>query len=122
MFRREPGDPLTESDFMLRSLLSVAIASISVVAFAEFPSLPEGVTSAGGATIGNHFYMYGGHTGPAHEYSVDMQSDAFRRLDLASNVEVGRAAVGSEAARTCPGGSQGTSLPHGRLHSRQQSR
>jgi N-acetylneuraminic acid mutarotase len=69
---------------MLRSLLSVAIASMSVAAFAEFPSLPEGVTSAGGATIGNHFYMYGGHTGPAHEYSVDMQSDAFRRLDLAS--------------------------------------
>ncbi|MCA9138409.1 MAG: hypothetical protein KDB00_16675 [Planctomycetales bacterium] len=44
--------------------------------------LPEELTSFGAAIAGGKLYVYGGHTGAAHSYSVDEQSDRFWCLDL----------------------------------------
>ncbi len=49
---------------------------------ANLPDLPEELTSFGAAIAGNHLYVYGGHTGDAHSYSTDEQSDRFWSVDL----------------------------------------
>ena len=49
---------------------------------AAFPNLPEELTSFGAAIADHHLYVYGGHTGDAHSYSTDEQSDRFWSLDL----------------------------------------
>ena len=46
------------------------------------PDLPEELTSFGAAITGGKLYVYGGHTGSAHSYSVEEQSNRFRCLDL----------------------------------------
>lgn len=46
------------------------------------PELPETLTSFGGAIAGNVLYVYGGHTGDAHSYSVAEQSNRFYALSL----------------------------------------
>lgn len=46
------------------------------------PHPPEQLTSFGAAIAGGKLYLYGGHTGTAHTYSIDEQSDGFYRLDL----------------------------------------
>lgn len=46
--------------------------------------LPETLTSFGGAIAGQKIYVYGGHTGNAHSYSIEEQSNRFWSLDLAS--------------------------------------
>lgn len=51
-------------------------------AVSSLPDLPEGVTSFGAAITGDWLYVYGGHTGRAHRYSIEGQSNAFRRLNL----------------------------------------
>ncbi len=48
----------------------------------EWPALPKGVTSFGGAVDGDALYVYGGHYGSAHEYYREEQSGDFYRLDL----------------------------------------
>ncbi len=48
----------------------------------RFPDLPECVTSFGAAIAGDHLYVYGGHTGEAHEYARDTQAHTLRRLHL----------------------------------------
>ena len=48
------------------------------------PDLPEELTSFGAAIAGEKLYVYGGHTGSAHSYSVDEQSNRFWCLDLAN--------------------------------------
>lgn len=53
-----------------------------VVAPADFPPLPRGVTSFGGAVAGDSLYIYGGNYGGAHEYSREDQSGDLWRLDL----------------------------------------
>jgi len=45
--------------------------------------LPEELTSFGAAIADNKLFVYGGHTGDAHSYSVEEQSDRFWCLDLA---------------------------------------
>ena len=45
-------------------------------------SLPETVTSFGAATSGDWLYAFGGHKGERHEYSVEMVSGSFQRLNL----------------------------------------
>lgn len=35
----------------------------------NFEELPEGVASFGAATLGEHIYVYSGHTGKTHSYS-----------------------------------------------------
>ena len=44
--------------------------------------LPQPVTSFGAAVVNNGLYMYGGHTGSAHSYSTEEQSNELTRLDL----------------------------------------
>ncbi len=41
------------------------------------PDLPEPLTSFGAAIAGGNLYVYGGHTGSAHSYSTEEQSDRF---------------------------------------------
>ncbi|HEY6565524.1 MAG TPA: hypothetical protein VIY86_13630 [Pirellulaceae bacterium] len=48
----------------------------------QFADLPVGLTSFGAAVLGDNLYVYGGHTGEAHAYSVAEQSGELRRLRL----------------------------------------
>ncbi|MCC9603639.1 hypothetical protein LOC67_24080 [Stieleria sp. JC731] len=47
--------------------------------------LPEELTSFGAAYCDGKIYVYGGHTGEAHSYSIDEQSDRLWSLDLTDN-------------------------------------
>jgi N-acetylneuraminic acid mutarotase len=47
-----------------------------------YPKIPETVTSFGGAVANNSLYIYGGHTGRAHEYYSEAQANTLWRLDL----------------------------------------
>ncbi|TWT74315.1 Kelch repeat-containing protein [Allorhodopirellula solitaria] len=49
---------------------------------ANLPELPENLTSFGAAIADGKLYVYGGHTGGAHSYSKEEQSDRFWSLDL----------------------------------------
>ena len=49
---------------------------------ARLAPLPEAVTSFGAIRCGTALYVYGGHTGPAHTYSQEGQSDRLLKLEL----------------------------------------
>ncbi len=49
----------------------------------EYPPLPETVTSFGAALIEDVLYVYGGHTGRAHQYYQEGQAKTLWRLNLA---------------------------------------
>lgn len=51
-------------------------------AVSGWPDLSKGVTSFGGAILGDSLYVYGGHYGTAHEYYQEEQSGDFYRLNL----------------------------------------
>lgn len=57
-------------------------SNVSIVP-SELAELPEELTSFGGAIAGGKLYVYGGHTGSAHSYSTEEQSDRLWSLDLA---------------------------------------
>jgi hypothetical protein len=75
-----------------------ALASIALASFAAFTGqevsyadsaekfaaaeLPLTLTSFGAARLGDKVYVYGGHTGEAHSYSNDQQSNQLLSLDL----------------------------------------
>lgn len=44
--------------------------------------MPEAVTSFGAATAGDWLYVFGGHKGERHDYSVEMVKGSFYRLNL----------------------------------------
>lgn len=48
----------------------------------NLPDLPEELTSFGGIISDQNVYVYGGHTGTAHTYSNEEQSNRFWRLSL----------------------------------------
>ncbi|MCI0747165.1 MAG: hypothetical protein L0Y58_17315 [Verrucomicrobia subdivision 3 bacterium] len=48
----------------------------------NFTTLPETVTSFGAVTAEGWLYVFGGHKGERHEYSADMVSGSFHRLQL----------------------------------------
>lgn len=48
----------------------------------RFPALPEAITSFGAAVSDGWLYVYGGNTGKTHQYSSELQSNHFRRLNL----------------------------------------
>lgn len=50
----------------------------------DLPELPRGITSFGGAVIGDTIFVYGGNYGSAHEYSKEGQSGDLWSLNLAS--------------------------------------
>src|SRR6478736_7770086 len=49
---------------------------------APLAPLPETVTSFGAVTAGDWLYAFGGHKGERHEYSIEMVSGSFQRLNL----------------------------------------
>lgn len=59
--------------------LQIPAASTKV---ASLQDLPLPVTSFGAAVVGDSLYMYGGHTGGAHSYSTEEQSNKLTKLDL----------------------------------------
>ena len=70
-------------------LASLIVVSMTVVASGEkiaeaaaestSQQLPEAVASFGAATLDGWIYVYGGHTGTAHDHSKDNLSQSFRR-------------------------------------------
>jgi len=48
----------------------------------SYPPLPEAVSCFGGIVADGSVYVYGGHTGKAHNYSTATVSGKFHRLDL----------------------------------------
>ena len=54
----------------------------SPAAASGLPDLPFGITSFGAALLGQNIYVCEGQLGPAHEYSLEGQSDRLLRLDL----------------------------------------
>ncbi len=60
----------------------VAADSTAKVNLTDLPALPEELTSFGAAIAGDQMYVYGGHTGNAHSYSIAEQSNRLWRLDL----------------------------------------
>lgn len=50
----------------------------------EHLPLPEGITSFGGAIMDGKLYLYGGHRGRPHHYSIQGQSNQLLCLDLTS--------------------------------------
>ncbi|WP_157605101.1 hypothetical protein [Schlesneria paludicola] len=65
------------------SLAEDSFAVTSTVPGTVFPALDPGITSFGGAIIGDELYVYGGHFGQPHHYSMEGQSDRLLRLNLA---------------------------------------
>jgi len=47
-----------------------------------YPEIAEAVTSFGAARIDDSLFIYGGHTGDAHDYWNESQSNSLSRLDL----------------------------------------
>ena len=64
--------------------VSVDPASGASVRPSGLPDLPEELTSFGAAVAGEILFVYGGHTGNAHSYSKEEQSDRLWALDLAA--------------------------------------
>ncbi|MES2790270.1 MAG: kelch repeat-containing protein [Planctomycetota bacterium] len=58
-------------------------AQPAAAAAVRFPALPEPITSFGAAVADGWLYVYGGNTGKTHQYSAELQSNHFRRLNLA---------------------------------------
>lgn len=48
----------------------------------RYPPIPETVTSFGAAIAGDALYVYGGHTGDAHQYHAKAQANTLRRIEL----------------------------------------
>lgn len=48
----------------------------------SYAPLPFEITSFGAARVGDHIFTYGGHTGAAHSYSTEEQSNQLQSLDL----------------------------------------
>lgn len=70
---------------MLRTPTGLTAVLVPPPATAETPRLPDlpaPLSSFGAAVAGGHVYVYGGHSGPAHNYSTETTQGAFRRLDL----------------------------------------
>lgn len=57
-------------------------AELKPVSGPALPKLPEAISSFGAAVAGDALYVYGGHTGGAHEHSKDNLSLRFSRLRL----------------------------------------
>ncbi len=54
------------------------------VSHRALPALPFAITSFGAARVGESIYVYGGHTGDAHAYWHEGQSNKLMRMDLES--------------------------------------
>ena len=57
------------------------------IARIKWPPLPKAITSFGAEALDGQVYVYGGHTGKAHDYSVETTLGDFMRLKLAEGAE-----------------------------------
>lgn len=64
-----------------------AATSAHLVESHNYPDLPLAITSFGAAIVGDQLFAYGGHTGEAHSYSDEEQSNQLFQLDLAHPTE-----------------------------------
>ena len=67
---------------IITGLILVSAAVPSSAAAPAYPDLPVGITSFGAAVVGDHVYVYGGHSGRAHNYSTETTRGDLLRLDL----------------------------------------
>lgn len=58
------------------------LPSVSRTSTEKFDDLPFEITSFGAVRVGDTAWVYGGHTGNAHSYSTEEQSDKLLALDL----------------------------------------
>jgi len=67
---------------MIRTILLAGLLASPGLLTAAPPPLPKAVTSFGAATCDGTVYIYGGHTGKAHDYSKATVSNSMWRLSL----------------------------------------
>lgn len=72
----------------------------------SFPELPHGVTSFGGAVIGDFFFAYGGYLEAAHHYYDDGQSKRLLRISISRPTEWEEVAQGPPRTGTALVGHQ----------------
>ncbi|MBA4031902.1 MAG: hypothetical protein C0478_13570 [Planctomyces sp.] len=63
-------------------LIKPATPAAKPAATSALPALPKGITSFGGAIVGDVVYVYGGHMGGAHHYAKGELSTELWSLDL----------------------------------------
>lgn len=63
-------------------VLGLAIQPANAQESRSYAPLPFEITSFGAARVGDHIFTYGGHTGAAHSYSTEEQSNQLQALDL----------------------------------------
>lgn len=68
----------------LTGLVAVSLTASSFAAPTAYPDLPAAISSFGAAVVGDHVYVYGGHSGKAHNYSTETTRGEFCRLNLKS--------------------------------------
>ena len=66
------------------STVAVHIPAADSPTMVVLENVPQPVTSFGAAIVNDSLYMYGGHTGSAHSYSKEEQSNLLTKLDLKS--------------------------------------
>lgn len=64
--------------------VALSVPSTGSPAAIRLQDIPLPVTSFGAASLQNAVYVYGGHTGSAHSYSTEEQSNELSRLDLST--------------------------------------
>lgn len=74
------GKPFSETRHYASLTLLSASTTPDATTFATMPA--PAVNSFGGAVLGDWLYVYSGHAGVTHEYSVETTSRHFRRLNL----------------------------------------
>ncbi|QDU82396.1 N-acetylneuraminate epimerase precursor [Polystyrenella longa] len=79
--------PLSFSLMVASAVISGSLSLQAESRTMTLPEIPEAVTSFGAAVEGETLYIYGGHMGVAHGYSVDDQSDKLFSLSLNNPTE-----------------------------------
>jgi len=84
--------PFTQSLWLAATFMLATVATASIQANENiaskvesshpYPELVEAITSFGAARVGNNLFIYGGHTGDAHDYWNESQSNSLSRLNL----------------------------------------
>lgn len=64
------------------STITLLFTAIAAPAADAFPPTPDAVSSFGAAVAGGYAYVYGGHAGKTHSYSVETTVGSLRRLKL----------------------------------------
>lgn len=75
------GKPFASARSYSTLSLPLQMPKVTPVA-TTMPELDKGITSFGAAIAGDDLYVYGGHFGSAHHYSVEGQSGELKRVSL----------------------------------------